>query len=188
MPDRAEHVTRLLLAWTDGRREVLDELMALVYEELRQVAGGLFRRESPGHTLQPTALVHEAFFRLVDQNRVEWKSRAQFFSVAAQVMRRLLIDHARARRMQKRGGEVVRITLVDAPLEEGLDVEQLLALNDALEKLETLDPQQAKVVEMRYFAGMSVEETAAALEISTATVKREWAMARAWLLSELSRP
>lgn len=188
MSSRSEHVTRLLLAWTDGRREVLDELMALVYQELREVAGGIFRRESPGHTLQPTALVHEAFFKLVDQNRVEWKSRAQFFAVAAQVMRRLLIDHARARVMQKRGGHAIRVTLVDSPVEGDLDIEHLLALDDALGRLEALDPQQAKVVELRYFAGMSVEETAEALGISTATVKREWAMARAWLLSELSRP
>ena len=146
------------------------------------------RRESAGHTLQATALVHEAYLRLVDQRRVVWRNRAQFFGVAAQLMRRILVDHARERRAAKRGGGMPQLALDEAAAaaptaDEGMDV---LALHDALERLAALDLEQARLVELRYFGGLSIEETAEALDVSPATVKREWALARAWLRRELS--
>jgi RNA polymerase sigma factor (TIGR02999 family) len=146
------------------------------------------RREGPDHTLQTTALVHEAYIRLVDQQRVQWRNRAHFFGIAAEVMRRVLVDHARARQAAKRGGGVQRITLGDAMVASS-DVEDadVLALHEALERLALLDADQARLVELRYFAGMTIEESAEALGVSPATVKREWALARAWLRRELAR-
>lgn len=177
-------VTALLSEWSGGDREAVERLLPLVYDELRREAARLFRREPPGHTLQPTAVVHEAWLRLPQSG--PWKSRAQFFAVAGRLMREVLIDHARRRFAAKRGGRQARLAL-DEEMQTpggGRGVE-LLALDEALEKLEKLDEQQARVVELRYFAGLSIEETAEALSVSPATVKREWQMARAWLRGAL---
>jgi RNA polymerase sigma factor (TIGR02999 family) len=180
-----------LTAWGNGDISAADELMPLVYDVLHAAAVRAMRRESVGHTLQPTALVNEVYLNLADQTRVKWENRAQFFGVAAQVMRRILVDHARARLSDKRGGGLQAITLDDVhdasePVEQshGIDV---LDLHEALEKLARLDPDQARVVELRYFTGLNIDETASVLGISPATVKREWAFARAWLRRELSR-
>jgi RNA polymerase sigma factor (TIGR02999 family) len=167
-----------------------DELLPLVYDELRLLARRYLSRERPGHTLQPTALVHEAYLRLVDQTRVNWQGRTHFFAVGARVMRNLLIDHARARGRAKRGGEWHRVTLADgvAPFEDGdLDHEQLLALNGALDRLAALDERQARVVELRFFGGLTVAEVAHLLGVSRRTVEGDWTHARAWLKRELTR-
>lgn len=181
-------VTQLLLAWGGGNAEAGEELLASVYAELHSQAARAMRREAVDHTLQATALVHEAYLRLIDQRRIQWRNRAQFFGVAAQLMRRILVDHARGRDAAKRGGGIATITLedVDAVADRSAnDAVDVLALHDAIEKLAALDPDQARVVELRYFGGMSIEETAEVMEISPATVKREWAVARAWLKREL---
>jgi RNA polymerase sigma factor (TIGR02999 family) len=185
-------VTPLLLAWGHGDKSAGEQLLPAIYEELHRQAGRAMRRESEEHTLQATALVHEAYLRLVDQRRAEWQNRAQFFGVAAQIMRRILVDHARAQHATKRGGAMQQITLSDANQaaaaqqdDNALDV---LALHDALERLAAMDPEQARLVELRYFGGMNIEETAEALGVSPATVKREWAVARAWLRRELTTP
>jgi RNA polymerase sigma factor (TIGR02999 family) len=177
-------VTGLLLAWSAGDAGAGERLLAAVYDELHRQAGRAMRREGDAHTLQATAVVHEAYLRLVDQRRVEWRGRAHFFGVAAQMMRRVLVDHARTRLAEKRGGALQRVTLsgVGASNESDVDV---LALHDALERLAILDPDQARLVELRYFGGLGIEETAEALGVSPATVKREWAVARAWLRREL---
>lgn len=182
-------LTGLLTAWGNGDTSAADQLMPLVYDELHRAAVRAMRGEAVGHTLQPTALVNEAYLRLADQSHPRWQNRAQFFGVAAQLMRRVLVDHARARISEKRGGGERPITLDDVhdvsqPSEQsnGVDV---LGLHDALEKLAALDPKQARIVELRYFGGLSIDETAEALGISAATVKREWAFARAWLRREL---
>jgi len=186
----AVRVTDLLLAWGAGDRAALDTLLPIVYGELRRQAARALRREGGAHSLQATALVHEAYFRLVEQDRVQWQNRAQFFGVAAQILRRILIDHARARRAAKRGGGAVRLTLeeLNTPHEGDRvgDALDILALHDALERLGKLDPAQVRLVELRYFAGLTIEETAAALGLSPATVKREWAVARGWLRRELA--
>ena len=184
MPDPHE-VTRLLLQWGDGRTEALDALMPLVYDELRSLARAYLRREGTGHTLQPTALVNEAYLRLVDQQRVQWQNRAHFFGIAAQIMRRLLVDHARASKAEKRGGGAMKVDLehalaVAAP-EQQVDLEEL---DRALDRLAQFDDRQRRIVELRYFAGATHEETSEALGISVATVKREWTLARAWLKKE----
>jgi RNA polymerase sigma factor (TIGR02999 family) len=181
-------VTQLLVAWGNGNASAGEELLAAVYTELHAQAARAMRREAVDHTLQPTALVHEAYLRLIDQTRVQWKNRAQFFGVAAQLMRRILVDHARGRDAAKRGGGIAAITLEDADAaaeQSSADAVDVLALHDAIDRLGALDPQQARVVELRYFGGMSIEETAEVLGISSATVKREWAVARAWLKREL---
>lgn len=181
-------VTSLLLAWRKGDQSAADRLMPAIYDELHRQAERAMRRENPEHILQATALVNEAYLRLVDQRRVEWKNRAHFFGVAAQVMRRVLVDHARERLADKRGGGAAHVTLDDlnaGPPEDAAGGVDLLELNDALEKLAALDPDQARVVELRYFTGLSIEETAEAMGTSPATVKREWAVARAWLRREL---
>jgi RNA polymerase sigma factor (TIGR02999 family) len=184
--DPPRDVTALLLAWRSGDAQAGEQLLPMVYEELHRQAARAMRREDEAHTLQPTALVHEAYLRLVDQRRVEWKNRAHFFGVAAQAMRRVLVDHARSRLAEKRGGALQRVTLGDAGSEpnahDGLEV---LALHEALERLAALDPEQARLVELRYFGGLGIDETAEALGVSSATVKREWAVARAWLRREL---
>lgn len=187
----SQDVTQLLLAWSGGDRGAGDELLSAVYAELHKQAARAMRRESSDHTLQATALVHEAYLRLVDQRRVEWRNRAQFYGVAAQVMRRILVDHARARDAEKRGGGVSAVSLGDADAvaeQSSSEAVDVLALHDALERLAALDPDQAKVVELRYFGGLSIEETAEAMSISPATVKREWSVARAWLKRELIAP
>lgn len=181
-------ITQLLLAWRGGDQTVADRLLRVIYAELHRQAARAMRREGTAHTLQATALVNEAYLRLIDQRRVEWRNRAHFFGVAAQLMRRILVDHARARLAAKRGGGVSMLSLGDvaAREEQGIDADvDVLALHDALEKLAALDPDQARLVELRYFSGLSIEETAEALRISPATVKREWASARAWLKREL---
>lgn len=183
-------VTPLLLAWGSGDKAAGEQLLPAIYAELHRQAARAMRREADEHTLQATALVHEAYLRLVDQRRAEWRNRAQFFGVAAQVMRRILVDHARAQHATKRGGAMQQITLGDATRnttapsdDSALDV---LALHDALDRLAAMDPEQARLVELRYFGGMNIEETAEALGISPATVKREWAVARAWLRREMT--
>lgn len=173
-------VTMLLNAWGAGKQEALDELMPLVYEELRKLARSYLRRERPEHTLQPTALVNEAYLRLVDQRNVRWQSRRHFFGIAAKLMRRILVDHARKRRSEKRGGGEALI-----PFEEAKGVpakaRDLVALDDALTDFATIDSRAAKIVELRQFGGLSIDETADVLEISPATLKREWTVAKAWL-------
>jgi RNA polymerase sigma-70 factor, ECF subfamily len=186
MPDSPGEITVLLAEMKRGNSEALPKLVPLLYDELRKLAGHFLRDERPGHTLQPTALVHEAYLKLAGQ-RAGFENRAQFMAVAAQAMRRILVDYARQRVAAKRGGGVALTDLDLATV--GATVEQsqeLLAIDEALEKLTTLDPQQARVVEMRYFGGLTVEETAAALAIAPRTVKREWAMAKAWLRVEIS--
>jgi len=177
--------TQLLLAWTAGDRQALDRMLPLVYDELHRLAAGYLARERPDHTLQPTALVHEAFLRLINQREVDWRNRAQFLGVAAGLMRRILVNHARDRAASKRGGERERVSLslVEVP-SGGPDVD-LIALEDALERLATLDERKAKVVELRFFGGMSVEEVGEVLGVSRATVEREWSFARAWLFDAL---
>ena len=187
MGDRPEpDITLLLRRWNGGDQEALERLIPVVYGELRSLASGYLRRERPGHTLQPTALVHEAFMRLVGQNRVVWQNRAHFFGIAAQMMRRILVDHARRRRSDKRDAGAYRIASgpSDGELTTDRDPE-LLAVDEALTRLESLDARQARIVELRFFGGLSVEETAEVVGISTATVKREWRTARAWLRREL---
>jgi RNA polymerase sigma factor (TIGR02999 family) len=182
-------VTELLRAWGAGDARAGEPLVRLVYEELRRQAGIALRREGQGHTLQPTALVHEAWLRLDDQHAARWESRAQFFAIAAQMMRRVLLDHARTRLAQKRGGGAVQVSLggVRAAEDAPLDAVDVIALNDALDGLAVLDPQKARLVDLRYFAGLSIPEAAEVLGISTATVGREWAVARMWLRRELER-
>lgn len=183
-PGEPSDVTQWLQEWSRGDKDALEHLAPMVYDELRHIAARHLRNERPSHTLQPTDLVHEAFLRLVRQ-RVTWQNRAHFFGVAANIMRRLLVDHARRKQADKRGAGAETIAL-DASLELGevrnLDI---VALDDCLNALARVDPQQSKVVELRFFAGLSIEETAEVLSISPATVKREWRLARAWLLREM---
>ncbi len=182
-------VTAILLAWSNGDRGASDELLNAVYAELRRQAGRAMMREPDDITLQPTALVHEAYLRLIDQKRVTWRNRSHFFGVAAQFMRRILVDHARGRLADKRGGGQTPVTLTDsgaASTPSDSSAVDVVALNDALERLATIDPAQARIVELRYFGGLTIEETAEAVGVSQTTVKSEWAIARAWLRRELS--
>ena len=179
-------VTQLLLDWCQGDQEALDQLMPLVYDELHHQAERFMRRERGDHTLQPTALVHETFLRLIDQNRVEWRNRAQFFGVAAQLMRRIVLKHARDRNTHKRGGKAIKVSLDQAESAQPRGVAELIALDEALTRLSEIDPRQGKIVELRYFGGLTVEEVAQCLGLSTATVKRETRVARAWLHCEIS--
>lgn len=180
-------VTMLLGRWRGGDRQALDLLIPLVYEELKRIAQHYLRSERSGHTLQSTALVHEAYVRLINQDLPQWQNRAHFFAVAAQLMRQILVDHARAYRADKRGGGVCKLALEDAQEDaQPMDVD-IVALDDALKTLSTMDPQQGKVVELKFFAGLSNEDTAEALGISSSTVKRDWITARAWLYRELDR-
>jgi len=178
-------VTRILQAWGRGDQQAVDRLMPLVYGELRRLARHYLRRERPDHTLQPTALVHEAYLRLVDQRGVTWQNRAHFFGVAAQAMRRILVDHARRHHAAKRGGPAFKVWLDDVVIAAKERSDDLLALDDALNRLAAMDPRQGQIVELRLFSGLTVEETAEALGISPATVKREWTSAKAWLTREL---
>jgi len=186
MPDTQPNVTKLLLGWGNGDKQALDQLVPIVYDELRRQAARYLRRERVGHTLQTTALINEAYIRLVDQKRVQWQNRAHFFGIAAQLMRRILVDHARTKKRAKRGGSDVRVSLAESALSvKGPDLD-VVALNEALDRLARVDEQQARVVELRFFSGLTVEETAEVLQISPATVKREWSMAKAWLHREIS--
>jgi len=182
----SQEVTRLLIAWSEGDQAALEKLIPLVYQELRRLAKLYLKRERPGHSLQTTALVHEAYLRLIDSSRVRWQNRAHFFAVSAQLMRRILVDFARSRRYLKRGGEAQHVSLGEA-----LDIAEargaaLIALDDALLALARIDERKSRVIELRYFGGLSVEETAEALKVSTETVKRDWRLARTWLRRELA--
>ena len=179
-------VTRLLKAWGGGNQAALDALIPLVHAELHRVAQAHLRRERPDHSLQATALVNEAYLRLVDQRRVEWQNRAHFFGTAAQLMRRILVDHARQRRRVKRGGDVTKVVLDSAAGAVHPKTIDVLALDVALERLAELDAPQGEIVTLRFFGGLSIEETAEVLSISAATVKREWASARYWFKRELA--
>ncbi|HEV8610022.1 MAG TPA: sigma-70 family RNA polymerase sigma factor [Thermoanaerobaculia bacterium] len=179
-------VTALLKDWSGGDQRALERLTPLVYDELRKLAGGYMRGERPDHTFQPTALVHEAYLRLVDQRDVDWHNRAHFFGIAAQMMRRVLVDHARRRQAAKRGAVTYRISVSDE-LADAVRDPELLGLDRALEALSKLDPRQARIVELRFFGGLTVEEVAEVTGISTATVKREWQTARARLAREIHR-
>ena len=186
LPSPPGKVTELLLELSGGNRTVVDELIPFLYAELKRIASAQLRAERPEHTLQATALVHEAYLKLVDQRQVNWQNRAHFFGVAAQVMRRILMDYAKGRAREKRGGDVHKTSLDEALVVSYDRTYELLDIDEALGRLEALDRRQAQVVEMRFFGGLSVEETAEALGVSAPTVKREWAMARAWLHRELS--
>ncbi len=186
--NQSHEITKLLREWSDGNRSAFDELMPLVYGELHRQAARYLRNERRYHSLQTTALIHEAYVRLVDQTAIQWESRTQFFAVAAQVMRHILVDHARAKHREKRGGESVKVPFEEATIfavdEQDID---LIALDEALNRLEKIDEQQVRIVELRYFSGLSLEETAEALKISRATTARNWNVARAWLHRELTR-
>jgi len=181
-----QHVTRLLRAWGQGEDAALEELLPLVYQELRRLARRYMFGERPGHTLQTTALVNEAYLRLVNSRQVNWQNRAHFFAISAQLMRRILVDYARARGSQKRGGGVPKVTLDEelmAPQEKGHD---LVALDDALKRLALVDERKGRVVELRFFGGLDVKETAEVLKVSKETVMRDWKLAKVWLLRDLS--
>lgn len=186
-PGPGAEVTALLVNWSNGDSRALDELMPLVYGELRRLARAYLRRERATHTLQSTALVNEAFLRLVNQQDVQWRSRAHFFGIAAQMIRRILVDHARAAQAEKRGSGAIRIELDDHLAVSRQSDLDLVGLDDALAKLAALDERQARIVELRFFTGLSVEETAEVTQLSTATVKREWSSARAWLFREMTK-
>jgi RNA polymerase sigma factor (TIGR02999 family) len=178
-------VTRLLIDWGQGNEDALQKLIPLVYDELRDVARRYLEREPETNTLQSAGLVHETYFRLVDQTRTSWKNRAQFIGVAAQLMRRILVDHARRQDAAKRGGVVSKLSLGEAMgVAETREVD-LLSLDDALLSLEKLDPQQSRIVELRFFGGLSIDEVAEVLDLSPSTVKRDWAMSRAWLHQQI---
>ena len=186
MADRGHDITGLLLSWREGDERALERLVPLVYDELRRVARRQLRGESPAVAVQPTALVHEVYLRLVDVRRVTLASRAHFFGVAAALMRRILVDQARRRYAEKRGGGVTMMQLEEVSLVAPTSDVDVLALDEALEALARIDPRACRVVELRFFAGLTTSETAAALEVSTATVEREAAFAKAWLLRRLS--
>jgi RNA polymerase sigma factor (TIGR02999 family) len=183
----SHEVTHLLIDWNQGKQEALERLMPLVYDELRRIAGRYLRKERQDHTLQTTALVHEAYIRLIDQNQANWQNRAQFFGVAAQMMRRILVDHARGHQADKRGGGAAKLSLDEAIEIADQQAVDLIALDDALTQLAKLDEQQCRVVELRFFGGLTVEEVAEVMSLSPATIKREWSMAKAWLHRELTR-
>jgi RNA polymerase sigma factor (TIGR02999 family) len=183
----SQDITRLLLAWNNGDQTALAQLAPLVHQELHRLAKRKMAGEGPGHILQTTALVNEAYLRLIDWKNVNWQNRAHFFGLAAKIMRHILVDFARARRREKRGGEALQVSLSEAAVIAREQSADLVALDDALQTLERLDPRQARVVELRFFAGLNLEETAEALKISVATVRRDWSMAEAWLFRELSK-
>jgi RNA polymerase sigma factor (TIGR02999 family) len=188
--NNSHEVTQLLVSWGDGDEAALDKLFPLIYEALRKQARSFLRREHEGHTLQTTALVHEAYLKLIDQNNVRWQNRAHFFAIAAQAMRRILLDYARRSVADKRGGRAQKISLDDDEnasenISHSPDA-NLIALDESLKELEKVDKQQSRIVELRYFGGLTVEETAEVLQLSPRTIAREWAMARAWLYRNLT--
>ncbi len=186
MDEQAGEVTQLLKAWSDGNEEALAELMPAVYDELHSLAASYLRRERPDHTLQTSALVHEAYLRLVDQKRVRWHNRVHFFGIAAQAMRRILVDHARSQLYAKRGSGVRKLSLDEALTVSAQRAPELIALDDALTSLAAMDPQQARIVELRFFAGLTSEEIGHVLDVSVSTVTRGWRTARAWLYRSLT--
>jgi RNA polymerase sigma-70 factor (ECF subfamily) len=185
--DSPKPVTELLMSWSNGDLKAREELMPLVYDELRRLAASYLRRERPDHTLQPTALVNEAYLRLVEEKRVHWQGKSHFFGVSAKLMRRILVDHARSHLAEKRGSGIAKVALTEAIAMSKEQPADLLALDESLTRLAELDPQQSRIVELRIFAGLTVEETAQSLNISPATVKRDWAVAKAWLLREVHK-
>ncbi len=184
---RRGQVTDLLVAWGGGEEAALAALVPLVHDELRRLASQQMRAEGPGHTLQTTALVNEAYLRLVDLKRIQWRDRAHFFAMSARLMRRILVDHARARNVQKRGGGTQRVSLDEITIVAGDRGPDLEALDGALHRLAAVDPRQSQIVELRFFGGLDVADTAQALGVSSVTVMRDWRVAKAWLLRELSR-
>lgn len=188
MSQEPREITQMLLELTDGNEEVVNQILPHIYDELRRLASSYLRRERSNHTLQPTALVHEAYMKLIDQSRVKWQNRAHFFGIAAQVMRRILMDHARKHTAEKRGGDAELLPIEEEILVVSHDKSaELVALDDALNQLAEMDERKAKIVELRYFGGLSIEETAEVLGVSVPTVNREWRMAKAWLYSEIAR-
>jgi len=186
MAESNEAITELLLAWGNGDELALERLMPIVYAELRRLAHRYMNRERGGHTLQTTALVNEAYLKLIDSSRVRWQNRAHFFAVSAQLMRRILVDFARSRHYQKRGGSAQRVSLDEALVVSAARGDDLVALDEALTALAAIDKRKSEVVELRFFGGLSVEETAEVLKVSTDTVLRDWRLAKAWLLKDLS--
>lgn len=186
MTDQHE-ITRLLADWSNGDRQALEKLTPLVYDELRRLAGRYLRHERPGHTLQSTALVHEAYMKLVGQTSVRWQNRAHFFGIAAQMIRRILVDYARARQAERRGSGAEKLSLDEAIALPGSPDLDLIALDDALDGLAKMDPRQSRVVELRFFAGLTLEEAAEVMQMSLATAKRDWVSAKAWLSREIRR-
>ena len=183
----SDNITHLLIEVSNGDRAAVDLLLPVIYDELRKLAANYLRRERVDHTLQPTALVHEAYMRLIDQSRVNWQNRAHFFGVAAQIMRRLLVDHARKHNAEKRGQDFQKLSLdenIDRAVERSAE---LIALDDALKTLATIDAQKARMVELRYFGGLSIEETADVMGVTPTTIKRHWRFAKAWLHGEMQR-
>lgn len=185
--NREEDVTQLLLALSNGNRAAVDSLLPLIYKELRRLAGGYMQRERPNHTLGATALVHEAYMRLVDQSQVQWQNRAHFFGASANLMRQILVDYARSHQAHKRGGLMERVDLENSEMASFGRRAELIAVDDALNELAKLDPVKAKIVELRFFGGLSIEETAEVLQSSVATVNRQWRMAKAWLYGQLKQ-
>ena len=183
----SNQITQMLIELTDGKPDVVDRIYPYIYDELRRLAGSYLRRERSDHTLQPTALVHEAYIKLIDQTRVKWQNRAHFFGIAAQVMRRILMDHARKHKADKRGGEFEKLPIEEEILVVSHDKSaELVALDDALQALADIDPQKAKIVELRYFGGLSIEETAEVMGVSVPTINRQWRMAKAWLYGQIA--
>jgi RNA polymerase sigma factor (TIGR02999 family) len=180
-----DEITDLLVAWSQGDQQALERLAPLVERELRRLARSYLRRESPGNLLQTTALINEAYARLLQQNRVQWRNRAQFFGVSAQLMRRILVDFARQEHLAKRGGTMIRVTFEDASLKSEPRSVDLIALDQALEKLRAIDARRSRIVELRFFGGLTIEETAEVIGVSPGTVRNEWSLARAWLYREL---
>jgi RNA polymerase sigma factor (TIGR02999 family) len=186
--NQSPHITGMLHEWSNGNQEVLENLMPLVYGELHKQASHYLRRERSGHTLQTTALIHEAYIRLIDQHSVNWESRTHFYAIASTLMRRILVDHARAKSRLRRGGNVRTVSFDETTvvLDKGRTID-LIVLDEALNRLREKDERQVRIVECRYFAGLTIEETAAALKVSRTTVSNEWKMAKAWLHRELTR-
>jgi RNA polymerase sigma factor (TIGR02999 family) len=183
----SHEVTQFLVDWGNGDQSALNKLIPLVYDELRRMAHHYMARENPDHTLQTTALVNDAYLRLIDQNRTNWQNRAQFFGIAAQLMRRILVDHARSHAYAKRGGGTTQVPLDEGAVLSPQRAADVLALDEALNQLTTIDPRKCRIVELRYFGGFTVEETASLLQVSDVTVMRDWSLAKAWLRREISR-
>ena len=183
----SQGITQLLERWSQGDEEALDQLMPLVYDELHRLAGAYLRSERREHTLQPTALVNEAYLKLVRQRNIQWQNRAQFFGVAAQLMRRILVDHARANNADKRGGDQVNVSLKNIGAFGTQPTADVLALHDVLNRLAEIDPDQSRIVELRFFGGLTIEEAAEVMQVSHSTVEREWKIAKAWLKRELTK-
>lgn len=180
-------ITQLLIDWGNGDKEAMERMLPLVYAELRRIAASRLRQERPGHTLQPTALVHEAYLRLIEQQNVNWQNRAQFFGLSAEMMRRILINHALSKKADKRGGGAVKVSLSAVDAAAAREESNLLALDEALKKLATFDERKSRIVELKFFGGLSIEEIAEVLQVSKATVVREWGLARTWLYREIGK-